>query len=223
MIGAVIVGTAADGDGQPERAVIRHDQKVRPRLGSAVRAGRVNGRLLRKKQIGPVERKIAIHLIGGYLMIAADAVFAAGVHQRLGAEDVGLQKDARIFNGAVDMALCGKIDDIVELLRLKEGKHKLSVADVSVHELEIGFIHDGRERLQIARVSERIQADERILRIAVHHIMAEVSADKSGAAGHKIFTHEFPPIVLIFFVLHAESPNGSLPVFSFYSSQIIKS
>ena len=63
---------------------------------------------------------------------------------------------------------------------------------------EIWLIHNGRKRLQIARIGERIKTDKRVFRIGIHHKVAEIPSDKAGAAGHKILTHEFSPIFKIF-------------------------
>ncbi len=60
-------------------------------------------RLLREEKIRPVERQIAINLIRRDLVIAVDAVFAAGIQQHARADDIRLQEYLRILYRAVDM------------------------------------------------------------------------------------------------------------------------
>lgn len=73
---------------------------------------------LGEEQVGTVERQIAVNLVGRYLMIALDAVLAAGVHQRRRAHDVGLKEDARVLDGAVHVALRRKVRDNVRDVNL---------------------------------------------------------------------------------------------------------
>src|SRR5699024_8711758 len=94
---------------------------------------------LREEEIGPAEGQIAVDLVRGDLVIALDAIFAAGVHERRRAENVGLQEDARILNGTIDVALGRKVDDDIGVLLFKETEYPLSVADIQLDEAEIGF------------------------------------------------------------------------------------
>ena len=67
----------------------------------------MNRGLLGEEQIRSVQGQIAVNLIGGNLVITGDAVLAAGIHQHLSAQNVGLQEDLGILDGAVNMALSG--------------------------------------------------------------------------------------------------------------------
>ena len=183
MIGPVVVGTARNGHGKSIRSVICEHKKVRPRLGGGIGARRMQRRLLRKKEVGPVERQIAVHFIRRDLMITPDAVLAAGVHQYGRADDVGLQKDARILDGAVDVALRREVDDDVGMLLLEEFVDRLAIADVRLHEAEVGVIHHAPERGQIARIGELIQTHDAIIGILFEDMENKIAADKPRPAG----------------------------------------
>ena len=90
----------------------------------------MNRGCLGKEEVGSVERQIAVNLVGTYLMITCDTVFAAGVHQYLCAEDVGFKEDFGILDRAVNVALRRKVDHDVGLFLLKEPVHALAVTDI---------------------------------------------------------------------------------------------
>ena len=115
-------------------------------------------------------------------MIAADAEFAAGVHERCRAEDVGLQKDAGIFDGAVDMAFRREIDDDIGPFLLKETEDALSVADIQPDKAEVALFQDARKRRKIACIGELIEADDAVVGILFQHVEDEVAADEAGTA-----------------------------------------
>ena len=183
VIRAVVVGAAAHRDRQAVGAVICQHQQVSAGLGAAVRAGGVDGRLLGEKQVGTVQRQVAVHLVGGHLVIPLDAVLPAGVQHDLRAQNIRLQKDLRVLNGAIHMALGGEIHHHVRMLLLEQVIDGLAVADVRLHEAEVGPTHDAFQRGQIAGVGQLVHADDTVLRMLVQHIENEVAADKPGAAG----------------------------------------
>ena len=69
LVRAVVVGTAADRHRQAVRSVICHNKQIRRCLGSAVRTGGMDRRILVEKQIRAVQRQITVYLICGHLMI----------------------------------------------------------------------------------------------------------------------------------------------------------
>lgn len=118
-------------------------------------------------------------------MIAVDAVLAAGVKQHARADDVRLQENLRILDGAVDMRLCREVDDDVRLLLLKDAVDRLAVRDVRADELEVLLLHRTLERLKIARICQLVHADDAVARMLLEHVVNEIRANKAGTAGHK--------------------------------------
>ena len=183
VIRTVVVGAAAHRDGQAVGAVVRQHQQIRACLGRAVRTGGVDGCLLGKEQVGTIQRQVTVHLVGGHLMVTLDAILPAGVQHDLRTQNVGLQEDLRVLDGAIHMTFGGKVHHHVGMLLLKQVVDGLAVTDVRLHETEVGLVHDAFQRGQVARIGQLVHADNAILRVLVQHIENEVAADKSGTAG----------------------------------------
>ena len=192
MVGSVVVGAAGNGHRQAVGPVVGQHKEIRRRLRAGIGARGMNRGLLREEQVRTVQGKIPVDLVGGYLVIALDAVGPAGIQERGGSHHIGPHKGLRIGDGAVHMALRRKVHDNIRLLFLKQIKDKLPVCDVAPDKLIIRLSLQRRHRLQVARVGQKIQIDELILRIFIHHIVHEVAADKSGAAGYDKFHNIFP-------------------------------
>ena len=80
------------------------------------------------------------------------AKLAAGIHQHLGAHDVGRQKDRGILDRTIHMALRREVYHHIGLCLLKESKDGLAVHNVGLGELKMGIVHHRGQSLQIARV-----------------------------------------------------------------------
>ena len=174
VIRTVVVRAARDRRRDLVGAVIRHDQEVRTGFRSRIRARRLEVRLLREEQIRAVERQIAVDLIRRDLMVAVDAVPAAGVEQHARADDIRLQEDLRILDGAVDMRLCREVDDDVRLPLLEYAVDGLAVRDVRADELEVLLPHRRLERLEVARIRQFVDADDAVARMLLEHVVDEV-------------------------------------------------
>ncbi len=174
VIRAVVVRAARDRRRDLVGAVIRHDQEVRTGLRSRIRARRLEVRLLREEQVRTVERQVAVDLIRRDLMVAVDAVPAAGVEQHARADDIRLQEDLRVLDGAVDMRLRCEVDDDIRLLLLKDAVDSLTIRDVRADELEVLLLHRRLERLKIARIRQLVDADDAVTRMLLEHVVDEV-------------------------------------------------
>ena len=131
-------------------------------------------RLLSEEQVGPVQRQVAVNLVGGDLVVALYAVFPAGVHQHRGADDVGLQEDARVLDAAIHMTLRREVYDDVGVLLLEQPVHALPVADVQLHEPKVRVVHHRGEGEQISRVCQLVHTDDPVIRIIFQHVENEV-------------------------------------------------
>ena len=60
--------------------------------------------------------------------------FLGALQQVHGAHDVALDEDLRVLDGAVHVALRGKVDDVIEIVLCEQAFDKLLVADVALHE-----------------------------------------------------------------------------------------
>ena len=164
--------------------VISQNQQICTGFGAAVRRAGVDRCLLGEEQVGTVQRQVAVNLVGRDLMVALDTVLTASVHQRCGTHNIRLEEDARVFDGTVNMAFCGKVHHNVRMLFFKQLIYSFAVADIGLHKAEIRVIHDRRQRRQVARVGQLIEADNAVIRVFSQHVKNKIGTNKSGAAGN---------------------------------------
>ena len=184
VVRAVVVRAARDCRRDLVGAVVSHDEQISTGLRRRIRARRLEVCLLREEQIRAVERQVAVNLIRRYLMVAVDAVLAAGVEQHARADDIRLQKNLRILDGAVDMRLRREVDDDVRLLLLKDAVDGLTVRDVRADEFEVLLLHRRLERLEIARIRQLVDADNAVARMLLEHVVDKVRSNKASTACH---------------------------------------
>ena len=185
LIRPVVIRAARDRDRQAVGASVCAHEQVGRRLGAAVGRARVQRRLLGEQQVRPVERQVAVDLVGRDLMEADIPVFAAGVHEHGRADDVRLQKQRRVGDRAIHMALGREVHDHVGVLLGKEAVDRLTVADVRLDKAEIRLPEQRRERGEIAGIGELVDAHEPVVRIALAQVKQEIRADEAGAAGYE--------------------------------------
>ena len=165
MIRTIVVGAAADSHRQAVCSVISQHQKVCCRLGRTVGAACVDRCLLCKEQIRAVQRQVAVHLIGGNLMIAGNAVFPAGVHQHSRTLDVGIQKNFRILNRAVHMAFRREVYYHIRMFLFEQTVHRLPVCDAVFYKTEIFLLHHGSQSGKITGIGQAVQTDNPVIRV----------------------------------------------------------
>ena len=116
-------------------------------------------------------------------MIPGDPVLPAGIHHHRRAQNISLQEDARILNGAVHMALRREVDHDVRMLLLEQLIHRLPVADVRLHKAEIRVVHDALQGAQVSGIGQLVQTDDPIIRILPQHVENKIASNKTGSAG----------------------------------------
>ena len=184
VVRAVVVRAARDRRRDLVGAMVSHDKQVRTGLRSRIRARRLEVRLLREEQVRAVERQVAVDLVRRDLMVAVDAVLAAGVKQHARADDIRLQEDLRILDGAVDMRLRREVDDDIRLLLLEDAVDRTAVCDVRADKFEVLLLHRRLERLEVARIRQLVDADDAITRMLLEHVVDEVRTNEAGIASH---------------------------------------
>ena len=177
LVGAVVVGAVGNRGAQAVGAGPGAHEHVGARLGRAVRGARVVGRLLGELG-GVVERKVAVDLVGGDVVVA-DAVFPDGLQQAEGALDVGAEKGLRIGDGIVVVALGCVVHDCV--VPRDDAIQQLGVADVAHDELHAVGGQPG-DVLGVAGVGQLVQDGDVDVRVVVHDIVHEIAADEAAAS-----------------------------------------
>ena len=178
LVGAVVVGAVGDGGPEPEGAGPGAHEQVGGRLGGAVRGARAVGSLLGEAG-RVVERQVAVDLVGGDVVVA-HAMFAAGLDERVGALDVGLQERARVGDGVVVVGLGGVVDHGVGLGH--EAVDERGVADVAHDELD-AVRGQARDVVGVAGVGQLVEHGDVDARVLAHDVVDEVGADEAAAAG----------------------------------------
>ena len=159
MVRAVVVGATGDGDGHLVGVVVGHHNHVGTRFRGAV--GRVGAEwgLLGEVAFG-AER--TIDFVGRNLMVAdtvapggvalfvtsCDPGSAGCVEQVLCAEDVSLEEELWILDGAIHMTLGSEVDHDIEAVLLEEVFNEGFVSDVSAMEeatLVVNVVGNGLE------------------------------------------------------------------------------
>ena len=198
LIGAVVVGAAGNVHRHAVGVMECHDEHISTGLGGRIGAVGAQRSGLHKVAVGT---QGTIHLIGGHLQVLLALFpglgvgivpgFLGALQQVDGAHHVALHKDLRILDGAVHMALGGKVDDVVEIVLLEQALHQFLVADVALHEHMAGVTLHVLQVFQVAGVGQLIQVDQQDLRVFLEHIMHKVGTNKTGAAGDQIGFHKF--------------------------------
>ena len=182
VIRAVVVGASGNGNRGTEGSVVSQYKQVCACFGCRVRAGGVDRGILCKEQVRAIQRKVSVNFIGRYLMISLYAEFSGSIQQYTGSHYVGLNKDARILDGTVYMALCCEIDNNVKFLFFKQIHDESFVCDITFYKFVVRFVLNRFQSLQVSRIGQQVQVYDLIIRVFVYHVMYEVSADKSSSA-----------------------------------------
>ena len=95
------------------------------------------------------------------------------------------------------MALCGKVDDAVDIVLLHDGAHAVEVADIGLHEGVVWLVFDILEIGKVACVGEGVKIDNFVLRVLVDEKTNDMRADESGASGNKNIVHTTLKVELI--------------------------
>ena len=131
-------------------------------------------------------------------------MLAASVHQHTGTNDIGLEEDARIFDGAVNVGLCRKVDHDVSF----------AVANVGLHKAEIRVVHNRCQCGQIASVGQLVHADDPVIRILFQHVEHKITTNKTSTAGNNSIRDLFSStLIYVFFtrfLINTDAFNSNL-------------
>jgi hypothetical protein len=111
-------------------------------------------------------------------------VGAHAFEQVEGAHDVGVDEIAGAVNGAVHMALGGKIHHGSGLVLCQQAGDQCRIAKITLHKHMATILAKGSQVLQVARVGEFVQVDDGLVGLS-QPIEHKVAANKAGAAGHQ--------------------------------------
>ena len=133
--------------------VVAHLERMRLVIVLAERAIDLVGRNLQVF----LARGIGVAALG---VLAGKPGLAGTVEHILGAQDVGLEEQARIGDAAVHMALGSKVDDIVHIVVLQDVLHQLTVAHVAADEGHVGTLDFLLDGCQVAGIGQGVENDD---------------------------------------------------------------
>jgi hypothetical protein len=79
------------------------------------------------------------------------------VDQGKGAVDIGLDEDSRVFDGVVDMAFGGKVDDPADIMLLEKTFDQFTVADIALDKSVARISFDLFEVLKVACIGQQVK------------------------------------------------------------------
>ena len=149
-----------------------------------------------------VEREGSVDFVGGDMIESAwdsrrEAFFrmtepakrfpaeACGLKKGEGAHYIGPGKCERILDRAVDMGLCRKMYDTVDLFLLHELADGIKVTDVQPYKLIVRPVLDILEIGKVTGISKFINIDNAIFRVLVYQQPYYMAAYEAGSAGYE--------------------------------------
>jgi hypothetical protein len=150
------------------------------------------GRFFRK---GAARTQATVDLVGGNLKKLKTVtrrsgegvvIRVGGLEQRIGADNIGIDKRARSLDRAVDVAFGGKVHDPVGR---KFGEMPLQggrVANVGAHPLVARMVGQVVERAEASGIGEYIEIEDGVALVA-HEEADEIGSDEAGTAGDEYF------------------------------------
>src|SRR5262249_24832466 len=149
-------------------------------LRSGIGGARAIGRVLREDAFG-TER--SIHLVSRDRMKMDLRKPSCHLEERTRSLDIGLEEASGVADAPVDMRLCGKMHESIDLVLFAEGEDELLVADVSLLEQIARVALAAARGLGIRGVCESIEVDdERAGRAAGESPADERRPDKPRAS-----------------------------------------
>ena len=87
------------------------------------------------------------------------------------------------------MALCGKVDDSVNILLPEQCKHCIEVTDVHLYESVVRPVLDVLEIGKVAGVGQLVQVDDSAVGVFVYKKAYNMGSDESGTSGYDYCLH----------------------------------
>ena len=226
LIRTIVVGAAGDVDGHAIGIMECFHEHIGAGFGSGVRAVRAQRGRFHKVAFGA---QGTVYFIGGNLQVLFAFLPGLGVgivpgilaalQQVNGAQNIGLNKNFRVADAAVNVALGSKVDDVIRVIFGDQVSDKSLIADIALNKDMAGIVLDIFQVFQVAGIGQLIQVDQADILVFFQHIVDKVGANKTGTAGNKISFHLFTiPIIekvlnCIFPVAHViadTAPQGAV-------------
>ena len=176
----VVVGAVRDRRLQPERLAVSAHIVVRGRLRGVVRRARAVRRVLAERLVR-VEREVAVDLARRDVVETPGLGLARRLEQQLRAEDVRAREQAWIDDGEAVVRLGREVDDDVDRVLEEHVLDQVDVRDVRLDERDA--LLRALEVRAVSGVRQKVERDDRVVRVPLEPVVHEVGADEPGRAG----------------------------------------
>ena len=113
--------------------------------------------------------------------------FQYAAQEGAGSEDIGADKRIRVMDGAIHMALSGKIDDRIGLVMVQQLADEQRIPNIAPDKNMFGIPINGRQVTDISGIGELVEIDDPLPRGAPGQHIA--GTDKPRASGYKNCLH----------------------------------
>lgn|GEM_PF-6620948 len=133
--------------------------------------------------------ELAIDLIGADVVEDFSVVVfvpscAGGFEKIEGADDVGVEEIAGVFDGAIDVGFGGEVGDVGGIEVLDSLGCGIGVGEVDAGEAVVGEVGDGLEGERVSGVGEGVDVHELDIGHLGDVFEEEISANEAATAGH---------------------------------------
>src|SRR6266480_3568412 len=111
------------------------------------------------------------------------------LQQLVGSPDVRINERIGTVNRAVHVRLGGEMHDRVDAFPLDDVAHRVTVANVALHERELLVVCHGLETRQIAGIGQSVQPDDLVAWMMLRPELDKVAANESRRARNEHSTH----------------------------------
>ena len=189
LIRTVVVRAVRYNGRHPVGVVEGTDEVVAAGFRGRIRTVRGVLRFLREE--GAVELQGAIDFVGrdmveAFAFVAFREAFPidlSGLQEAQRAHHICPCKGERVLDGAVHVALGGKVDDAGYFILLHQFQHLVEVTDVCLDEGVIRFVLDVLQVRQVSGIRQFIYIYNMVFRIFRYEKADYVAPDKAGTAG----------------------------------------
>ena len=188
LVGAIVVRAVRREDGKPVRMKVGPNEVIGRGLRRRVRRVRRVARLFGEQARRPERSEYLVgrdvHEAEGLLVgpFERPVKVPRGIEHFEGARHVGANELARPVDRAVDVRLGSEVEHRRWAKARKERANEVAIADVAVNELVSRRTRDGREIVEISRVRQSVENDDRSVAVLPTEVMDEVGANEAGAS-----------------------------------------
>ena len=130
-------------------------------------------------------------------ILAGAPRLAGAIEHVLCAQDIGLEKQARVGDAAVHMALGREVDDIVHVVVTQDVLHQFAVTHIASDEGDIGAFYLLLDGSQVAGISQGVEDDDLdVVAILVEDVFHKVRADKTCGSRDEISLHNIVTVLI---------------------------